>query len=640
MFLSAIKNNQSSLFKPKENSDPFKKSALSKVGSGLFGGVAGAAAASSPLLASLSPLLVDYVNSKQQTEKKAEAAFKQATPEQISNITNNYGGGDTKKGFINLQKTLEKLSTEKEGKDSDVFKEFQSLFGFDKSEKSTSERTESSSVNELKEILQKIAESTSTLVEKVSTTNNTNTLVSKSTNTRDFKGSNLLKTLMTKNGYMVNNTESSVMAGSTTSDTSSTAQIDNYEDRKDVERIFVSQTEKTNDLLSEIKESIRQLVAETTKSITTNNTPVAPVPQEQSSGPNIDIDIGSRKRRGRLGKLLKGAAALGSTAISGMLGIPAIESIGGNNESSINVDLPGIETKSPKTPDLTPEKKGIGSLLKTGGKSFLKKIPILGALAGVGFAGSKLLDGDVTGAGLELASGVAGAVPGVGTLLSTAIDAYSATRDTSTDSNSVLDKLLGSSSNTVSLTNQTNSVESAQSKVEPTINTIKNSLLEKASKDSTLKELATLSSNGFSNVTVEKASQLTESIDKKIAEYSKDSSTSSIVNQLQSYREQLSNVTSSSVNSTTLGNNSISSLVEPKVGNQTSMSIMNMKNESDNVMMEKQAAPSNVIIQGGTSINTSGNTQTQQQPAPRPMIRNQEPTLLRMQERDYWNKVK
>ena len=69
------------------------------------------------------------------------------------------------------------------------------------------------------------------------------------------------------------------------------------------------------------------------------------------------------------------------------------------------------------------------SLLKTGVKSAIKKIPVLGALAGGLFAIPRLLKGDWAGAGLELASGAASLVPGAGTVASIGIDAALAAKD-------------------------------------------------------------------------------------------------------------------------------------------------------------------------------------------------------------------
>lgn len=68
---------------------------------------------------------------------------------------------------------------------------------------------------------------------------------------------------------------------------------------------------------------------------------------------------------------------------------------------------------------------------KSIGKSIVKKIPIIGALAGLGFAISRAASGDYVGAAGELASGIASTIPGLGTAASVAIDAGLAARDIS-----------------------------------------------------------------------------------------------------------------------------------------------------------------------------------------------------------------
>jgi len=81
----------------------------------------------------------------------------------------------------------------------------------------------------------------------------------------------------------------------------------------------------------------------------------------------------------------------------------------------------------------TAAKTGAKTATKTAGKtvlkSALKKIPIIGALAGLGFGAQRALSGDLTGAGLEVASGLAGTLPGLGTAASVGIDAGLAARD-------------------------------------------------------------------------------------------------------------------------------------------------------------------------------------------------------------------
>jgi len=70
--------------------------------------------------------------------------------------------------------------------------------------------------------------------------------------------------------------------------------------------------------------------------------------------------------------------------------------------------------------------KGLGKGL---GKAALKKIPAIGLLAGALFAGQRAMAGDLTGAGLELASGGASLIPGLGTAASVGLDAALMARD-------------------------------------------------------------------------------------------------------------------------------------------------------------------------------------------------------------------
>ena len=87
------------------------------------------------------------------------------------------------------------------------------------------------------------------------------------------------------------------------------------------------------------------------------------------------------------------------------------------------------EKQAVKTAGKSATKAAGKSILKTGFKSAVKKIPFLGALAGGLFAIPRLLKGDWTGAGLEVASGAASLVPGAGTAASIGIDAALAAKD-------------------------------------------------------------------------------------------------------------------------------------------------------------------------------------------------------------------
>lgn len=97
-----------------------------------------------------------------------------------------------------------------------------------------------------------------------------------------------------------------------------------------------------------------------------------------------------------------------------------------------------IKSETPKGAPAPIVKKpgGLGTAIKNGGSKFLKgagalakRIPGIGLLLGAGFAASRAMDGDFTGAGLELASGVASTVPGIGTAASIGIDAALMAKD-------------------------------------------------------------------------------------------------------------------------------------------------------------------------------------------------------------------
>ena len=72
------------------------------------------------------------------------------------------------------------------------------------------------------------------------------------------------------------------------------------------------------------------------------------------------------------------------------------------------------------------KKAAMPFIKKALGKTAVKSIPFVGAAAGVGFAVSKLLEGDVVGAGIEAASGLAGPLTAVPLMIaSVARDIYS-----------------------------------------------------------------------------------------------------------------------------------------------------------------------------------------------------------------------
>ena len=81
----------------------------------------------------------------------------------------------------------------------------------------------------------------------------------------------------------------------------------------------------------------------------------------------------------------------------------------------------------------TAAKTGTKVVAKTAGKTLLKsaikKIPVIGLLAGLGFGLHKLAKGDFTGAAMEVSSGAMAMVPGIGTAGSVAMDVAIAKHD-------------------------------------------------------------------------------------------------------------------------------------------------------------------------------------------------------------------
>jgi len=131
---------------------------------------------------------------------------------------------------------------------------------------------------------------------------------------------------------------------------------------------------------------------------------------------------------GGMGKMTSGIAKMGST-IAKTLGMGAAAA------ASVASAVAPKGAGSAASAATKAGGKTAGKIMgKSALKSGIKKIPIIGALAGIGFGISRAMDGELVGAGLEVASGVASIIPGWGTAASVAIDAGLAARDITTDS--------------------------------------------------------------------------------------------------------------------------------------------------------------------------------------------------------------
>lgn len=188
-----------------------------------------------------------------------------------------------------------------------------------------------------------------------------------------------------------------------------------------------------------------------------------------SGGGLADSLIGGGLVRGAIGLAsgaARGAAALGRGAIQGAKGLAT--KIGGFMRGGATPEItPTMPTTTPSTtPTTVPtaeaakraaeqtagatatkgaaeagekaaakaaEKAGAKTAAKAAGKtvlkSVLKKIPLIGALAGLGFGAQRAMSGDFTGAAMEVGSGIAGTLPGLGTAASVALDAGLAAKD-------------------------------------------------------------------------------------------------------------------------------------------------------------------------------------------------------------------
>ena len=87
-----------------------------------------------------------------------------------------------------------------------------------------------------------------------------------------------------------------------------------------------------------------------------------------------------------------------------------------------------LKAPSIKAAQKTVAKTGAKTAAKAGARSIMKKIPVIAGLAGIAFGIQRAMEGDLLGAGLEVASGIMGAT-GVGGGLGLAIDGFLLGRD-------------------------------------------------------------------------------------------------------------------------------------------------------------------------------------------------------------------
>tara|TARA_R110002020_G_scaffold33501_2_gene101984 strand:- start:2257 stop:4161 length:1905 start_codon:yes stop_codon:yes gene_type:complete len=135
------------------------------------------------------------------------------------------------------------------------------------------------------------------------------------------------------------------------------------------------------------------------------------------------------------GKVMKALTSIGGFFKSIFAKIPGIAKLFPSLKAT-GAAAKGTTKAAAKAAEAAAKKKAAGKAgAKAAGKGFfkslLKKIPIVGAIAGVGFGVARALKGDFAGAAMEVASGVASTIPGAGTAASIGIDAALIARDVS-----------------------------------------------------------------------------------------------------------------------------------------------------------------------------------------------------------------
>lgn len=124
-------------------------------------------------------------------------------------------------------------------------------------------------------------------------------------------------------------------------------------------------------------------------------------------------------RFGRLGGRLAGAAG-GVAMLMGMGGM--FGGIGGGGIDAPNTRAMGAAAGAAGDVAKTTGKTLGKTATKGAGKSLLKKIPGVGLVSGLAFGAGRAMQGDWVGAGLEVASGAASTIPGLGTAASVGLD--------------------------------------------------------------------------------------------------------------------------------------------------------------------------------------------------------------------------
>ena len=148
------------------------------------------------------------------------------------------------------------------------------------------------------------------------------------------------------------------------------------------------------------------------------------------------------KTGGFLSKIIPSGVKTGAVALAAKIGSKKVA------ESATKVGSKKVAESATKI--------GATSLLKGGAKLGGKLIPGLGLAMGIGFGAKRAMNGDYTGAGLELLSGLASTIPGIGTATSLAIQGGLIARDIHRDVQNKTKQAVTDTTNGIKNLNATN----------------------------------------------------------------------------------------------------------------------------------------------------------------------------------------
>ena len=153
------------------------------------------------------------------------------------------------------------------------------------------------------------------------------------------------------------------------------------------------------------------------------------------------VAAGSQFRNVATGRFAKAADAIKKPGVIGNL----VGKVGATLSSASKLAAASkLGSAAGKVTPLAIKKLALPLAAKAVGRTALKSIPIIGAIAGIGFAAKRLLEGDPLGAGIDAVSGLAGPLTAIPALiLSIARDLYTQSYGITPESDPLVGKRMG-----------------------------------------------------------------------------------------------------------------------------------------------------------------------------------------------------